>query len=153
MARSVGSQVNSETTSKDTKVSSFAIICDLMNSTNALEFLTWELVRPSNGASNRARNLESSYVGEDTKDTMGCRGTSSLEKDPTTSLESKMNARLLQLKKCGRLPSDVYSRLRSSAGRVPLLYGLPKVHKPEVPLQCPLCPRLHMNFSSSWHGY
>ena len=58
-----------------------------------------------------------------------------LQKDPTTSLESKMNARLLQLKKCGRLPSDVYSRLRSSAGRVPLLYGLPKVHKPDVPLR------------------
>ena len=46
-----------------------------------------------------------------------------------------MNARLLQLKKCGRLPPDVYSRLRSSAGRVPMLYGLPKVHKPDVPLR------------------
>ena len=58
-----------------------------------------------------------------------------LKKDPTTSLENKMNARLLQLKKCGRLPPDVYSRLRSSAGRVPMFYGLPKVHKPDVPLR------------------
>jgi len=58
-----------------------------------------------------------------------------LKKDPTTSLENKMNAELLQLKKCGRLPPDVYSWLRSSAGRVPMLYGLPKVHKPDVPLR------------------
>ena len=58
-----------------------------------------------------------------------------LKKDPTTSLENKMNARQLQLKKCGRLPPDVYSRLRSSAGRVPMLYGLPEVHKPDVPLR------------------
>ena len=57
-----------------------------------------------------------------------------LKKDPMTSLENKMNARLLQLKKCGRLPPDVYSQLRSSAGRVPMLNGLPKVHKPDVPL-------------------
>ena len=60
-----------------------------------------------------------------------------LKKDPTTSLENKMNARLLQLKKCGRLPPDVDSQLRSSAGRVPMLNG----------------PRLHMNCPSFWHGY
>ena len=30
---------------------------------------------------------------------------------------------------------DKHSRLRSSAGRTPLLYGLPKVHKPGVPLR------------------
>ena len=58
-----------------------------------------------------------------------------LKKDPTTSLENKMNARQLQLKKCGRLPPNVYSRLRSSASRVPMLYGLPEVHKPDVPLR------------------
>ena len=48
MARSVGTDENSETTLNDTKVSTFATICDFMNSTNALEFLTWELVRPTN---------------------------------------------------------------------------------------------------------
>ena len=31
-----------------------------MNSTNALEFLLWELVKPTNGANNHARNLNSS---------------------------------------------------------------------------------------------
>ena len=78
MATSVGTEVNNDTTSKDTKVSSFSKTCDLMNSTNALEFLTRELVRPTNGANNRARNLDSSYVGEDLKDTMGHKGTSGL---------------------------------------------------------------------------
>ena len=58
-----------------------------------------------------------------------------LKKDPTASLEKKMNSRLLHLVRMGRLDSGVYSRLRSSAGRIPLLYGLPKVHKPSVPLR------------------
>ena len=47
----------------------------------------------------------------------------------------RMNSHLLNLRKAGRLHPDAYSRLRSSAGRVPLLYGLPKVHKPAVPLR------------------
>ena len=58
-----------------------------------------------------------------------------LDKDPTASLERRMNSRLLDLRKTGRLHPDAYTRLRSSAGRVPLLYGLPKVHKRGVPLR------------------
>ena len=49
-----------------------------------------------------------------------------LTKDPTPAIERKMNALLLQLKKKGAITDDLYSRLRSSAGRLPLLYGLPK---------------------------
>ena len=64
-------QVNNDTTSKDTKISSLGMVCDLMNSTEAREFLTWELVKPTTGASTPARNLESSYVGEDSNETMG----------------------------------------------------------------------------------
>ena len=69
-----------------------------------------------------------------------------LKKDPTTSLE-KMNARLLQLSRMDRLPSDVYSKLRSSAGRIPLLYGLLIVHKPSVPLR----PIVSFVSSSTYH--
>ena len=58
-----------------------------------------------------------------------------LKKDPTASLERKMNLQLLYLVRVGRLHNDVYLRLRSSAGRTPLLYGLPKVHKPSVLLR------------------
>ena len=44
-----------------------------------------------------------------------------IEKDPTPSLERKMNAQLMRLKRSGRLSNDLYTQLRSSAGRVPLL--------------------------------
>ena len=60
-----------------------------------------------------------------------------LEKDPTSALERRMNSTLMKLKQSGRLPDRVYACLRRSAGKTPLLYGLPKVHKPDVP---PLCP-------------
>ena len=49
-----------------------------------------------------------------------------VEKDPTPSLERKMNALLLELKRSGQLPDGVYVRLRSSAAKVPQLYRLPK---------------------------
>lgn len=55
--------------------------------------------------------------------------------DPTPSVERKMNALLLQLKRKGAITDDQYSKLKWSAGRLPLLYGLPKVHKPTDPLR------------------
>ena len=58
-----------------------------------------------------------------------------LTTDPTLSLERKMNEMLLQLKKLGSITSRLYDRLRSSAGSLPLPYGVPKVHKPEDPLR------------------
>ena len=64
-----------------------------------------------------------------------------LTKDPTPSLEQKMNEMLRQLKKSGSITSSLYDKLRSSARHLPLLYGLPKVHKSEVPLR-PTVPAL-----------
>ena len=58
-----------------------------------------------------------------------------VEKDPTLPLERKMNALLLQLKKKGSIDQNLYNRLHSSGGSTPLLYGLPKIHKPDVPLR------------------
>ena len=58
-----------------------------------------------------------------------------LEKDPTSALERRMNSTLMKLKQSGHLPDRVYACLRSSAGKTPLLYGLPQVHKPDVPLR------------------
>ena len=52
-----------------------------------------------------------------------------LTKTPTSNLERKMNEMLLKLKKSGSITDSLYDKLRSSAGRRPLLYGLPKVHK------------------------
>ena len=50
-----------------------------------------------------------------------------LKSDPTAGLERKMNSTLLNLNKC--------SRLRSSGGLTPRFYGLPKIHKQNVPLR------------------
>ena len=58
-----------------------------------------------------------------------------LKKDPAPALERKMNAKLLSLNREGSIPDVLYTRLRSSCGKTPLLYGLPKVHKPNVPLR------------------
>ena len=46
-----------------------------------------------------------------------------------------MNAILLPLMRAGAIPERLYYHLRSSAGKVPLLYGLPKIHKPGIPLR------------------
>jgi len=51
------------------------------------------------------------------------------------AFERRMNKLLLDLQKSGALTSPLYNHLRSSAGKIPLLYGLPKIHKPEVPLR------------------
>ena len=58
-----------------------------------------------------------------------------LDKDPTSSTERKMNAALLGLKKNGTIPELLYHRLTSSDGHIPLLYRLPKIHKPAIPLR------------------
>ena len=57
-----------------------------------------------------------------------------LTKDPTMAQERKMNGLLLTLMRSGAISEYIYQRLRSSAGKVPLLYGLAKVHKPGTPL-------------------
>ena len=58
-----------------------------------------------------------------------------LKQDPALTLEKKLNTLLLQLKKKGSISPELYNRLRSSGGLTPHLYGLPKVHKPDVPLR------------------
>ena len=56
-----------------------------------------------------------------------------LDKDPTPGIERRMNTMLLLIKKAGSISDHLYNRLRCSMGRLPLLYGLPKVHKLEAP--------------------
>lgn len=57
------------------------------------------------------------------------------DKDPILAQERKINALLLPLMRTGAIPERLYQWLRSSAGKVPLLYGLPKVHKAGIPLR------------------
>jgi hypothetical protein len=54
-----------------------------------------------------------------------------LKKDPTESIESKT---VLLLKK-SPFPEEVCQQVRPQGSRQPRLYGLPKIHKPGVPLR------------------
>lgn len=69
-----------------------------------------------------------------------------MDKDPIPGLKHKMNAMLLRRRKAGSISNHPYNRLRCSAGRLPLPYGLPTVHKPEVPLH-PIvhCPKYQLS--------
>ena len=58
-----------------------------------------------------------------------------VSKDPTPSMERRMNALLFAMRKQNKLGKELYNRLRSSAGHVPPIYGLPKLHKSGVPLR------------------
>ena len=49
-----------------------------------------------------------------------------LTRDPAPALERQMNELLLSLKRSGAIPPKLYDQLRSSAGKTPLFYGLPK---------------------------
>ena len=55
------------------------------------------------------------------------------EFDNTTQNETKLQRRLLQLVKSDDLPKTVYKVIRPIGSQRPRMYGLPKIHKREVP--------------------
>ena len=56
-----------------------------------------------------------------------------LNKDPTDRLIRKLSEKLLTLKRSGYLSEVVYNRPRHK--QPPRIYGLPKIHKADVPLR------------------
>ncbi|CAH3105924.1 unnamed protein product, partial [Porites lobata] len=56
-----------------------------------------------------------------------------LKRDPTPALQRKLNNKLLTLKKTDKIDFRRYNRLRCSVPQLPKLYGLPKLHKPNIP--------------------
>ena len=46
-----------------------------------------------------------------------------------------MNAMLLNYKKVGKLSESLYFSLRSTNAITPRIYGLVKIHKPDMPLR------------------
>ena len=55
--------------------------------------------------------------------------------NPTPKLEKKLNDMLRELWVAGEINKTGYDRLRATYSTTPQLYGLPKIHKPEVPLR------------------
>jgi hypothetical protein len=58
-----------------------------------------------------------------------------LKNENTLKIENKLNRILINLKKHGHISEDTYKHLRSSGSTPGLFYGLPKIHKPSVPLR------------------
>ena len=55
--------------------------------------------------------------------------------DNTAGIESRLQKRLLELFKTKLLPEHVYRTIRPTGSQRPQMYGLPKTHKPNVPLR------------------
>ena len=58
-----------------------------------------------------------------------------LKRDPTPALLRKLNSKILTLKKTDAIDTQRYYRLRCSVPQPPKLYGLPKLHKPGIPMR------------------
>ena len=57
------------------------------------------------------------------------------KRDPTPALQRKLNSKLLDLKKTDAIDIQRYNRLRCRVPQPPKLYGLPKLHKPNIPMR------------------
>ena len=58
-----------------------------------------------------------------------------LNKDPTDRLSRKLTEKLLSLRRSGHLSETVYNKIKPRHKQPPGIYGLPKIHKPEIPLR------------------
>ena len=58
-----------------------------------------------------------------------------LKRDPTPALQRKLNNKLLDLKKTDAIDIQRYNTLRCRVPQLPKLYGLPKLHKPNIPIR------------------
>ena len=58
-----------------------------------------------------------------------------LKRDPTPALQQRLNSKLLDLKKTETIDIQLYYRLRCRVLQSAKLYGLPKLHKPNIPMQ------------------
>ena len=59
----------------------------------------------------------------------------SSEKVNTSKIESRIQRRLLQLHKDDWLPANLYDLIRPTGSQRLRMYGLPKTHKKDMPLQ------------------
>ena len=55
--------------------------------------------------------------------------------DNTAAIESRLQKRLLELFKAKLIPEEVCRSIRPTGSQRPRMYGLPKTHKPKVPLR------------------
>ena len=58
-----------------------------------------------------------------------------LKRDPTPALQRRLNGKLLDLKNTETIDIQLYYRLRCRVPQSAKLYGLPKLHKPNIPMR------------------
>ena len=58
-----------------------------------------------------------------------------LKRDPTPALQCKLNSKIFMLKKTDAIDTQRYYQLRCSVPQPPKCYGLPKLHKPDIPMR------------------
>ena len=58
-----------------------------------------------------------------------------MSENGTPALQRKLNSKLLKLKKTDAIDMRHYYRLRCPVPQPPKLYGLPKLHKPNIPMR------------------
>ena len=62
-----------------------------------------------------------------------------VKRDPTKKVEKRVNEELKHLEDTGEMNSQARSKLAPSFSQPPQIYGLPKIHKVEVPLRPIVC--------------
>ena len=68
-----------------------------------------------------------------------------------TSIEDKINYFLTKLKSCGTISRNLYSDLRVSGSGPGVMYGLPKIHKPDFSTKLQYRPILAAFKLASYH--
>ena len=58
-----------------------------------------------------------------------------LKKDPTSGYKRKISQKLLSLEQSGAISHDLKRKLHPTSESVPCFYGLPKIHKTDIPLR------------------
>ena len=58
-----------------------------------------------------------------------------LRGDPTVTQENSWSCKLKGLEKNQEITSALYSKFRLTGSQLPRIYGLSKIHKPDVPLR------------------
>ena len=58
-----------------------------------------------------------------------------LRGDPTATQENRLSRKLKGLEKNGEITNALYNKLRPTGSQPPRIYGLPKIHKPDIPLR------------------
>ena len=62
----------------------------------------------------------------------------SRKRDATPALQLRLNSKLLDLKKTKTIDIQLYYRVRYRVPQSAKLYGLPRLHKPNIPMRSPL---------------